>query len=717
MLCYRCGGHVKDASEKCTSCGQQLAPSLKPGSAAGFGVGNRRHRVAVEGAPYRAGDIVAGRFLVRDLIGQGPLGWMYRAVEISTDTAIALKVLSPRFLQAPEEKRVFLAEQQKAQRLSHQNIAQVYQAGEDQDRPFIVLQLLEGLTLRRIMELRRQKGQGFSLQEVEPIVAQIAAALEAAARTFAHGNLKPDNVVVLPDLLKLTDFGLASSLPRAPFMAAQRASFVHRYLAPEFLLGEPLDARTDVFSLGVLLGELLGDTHPQAQRSLLLDRPQLSPRLEEMVRHAVAPRPVDRFANANELLAELSALVMAAPRQSPPPVDDDADDVVIEEVHTDPRLRIARALAAQDTAPLMPAPFVAPPFYEPAVTRPERTASRTGKLRSQDEVTARHQVPLALRAMMVPPAEDLASEEIAAIEEQPAQPQIQSDAAVQRATAAEVKLIEVAASVGATPALLTAETAVRAAPTEAPPQAQPEEPILNRPRRGAGKRGKEKLNKRLRPRRGNLAGEAGLTPSSPPLAAGASVPPPAVESSFRQIVPSAAGSASTPPLAAIVEVKKRPKAFMVATVAIVAVAMLVGAATFLNGRTTSTELAAGDSPKTSAASSTASAAVGPAPAATAPRTPGKAGEKPEPRDAPAALEKSKARAIDHRSLREEIRAVREAARRALDARKRKRDEALAQTGKTRAAVKSAAAHPVASPAPLEAAAPVAIAAPRLPLLR
>src|SRR5438477_12523500 len=114
----------------------------------------------------------------------------------------------------PEERRVFVEELHKAQRLAHPNIARIYEAGDDNGRPFVAAQYLEGLTLRRIMDLRRQKGQKFTLQEVEPIVAQIAAALDAAG---AHGNLKPDNVIVLPDLLKLTDFGLAPSLPRAPF--------------------------------------------------------------------------------------------------------------------------------------------------------------------------------------------------------------------------------------------------------------------------------------------------------------------------------------------------------------------------------------------------------------------------------------------------------------------------------------------------------------------
>ena len=106
MLCYRCGGHVKDGSDRCASCGQRFDPGLKAGPAAGFGVGVKRPR-AVEGAPCQPGDKVAGRYEVRDHAGSGPLGWMYRAVETSDDAPVALKILSPRFLQMQEEKRTF----------------------------------------------------------------------------------------------------------------------------------------------------------------------------------------------------------------------------------------------------------------------------------------------------------------------------------------------------------------------------------------------------------------------------------------------------------------------------------------------------------------------------------------------------------------------------------------------------------------------------------
>jgi formylglycine-generating enzyme required for sulfatase activity len=166
------------------------------------------------------------------------------------------------------------------------------------------------------------------------------------------------------------------SLPRAPFMAAQKAGGVHRYLAPEFLLGDPLDARTDVFSLGVMLGEMLSGERYEPQLNLLEKNPALPAAVEAIFRRAVAPRASVRFASAGEMATELSDLVQATPPSNTVPKSqvEDAGDVVIVDAQTDPRLRIARALEEDSKseaatlpapAPMPPLPFTPPPPYEP----------------------------------------------------------------------------------------------------------------------------------------------------------------------------------------------------------------------------------------------------------------------------------------------------------------------------------------------------------------
>lgn len=316
MLCYRCGSHVPDGTEACGTCGQKFALGLKPGPIAGFGTGTRRHLIAVETAPYKVGDVIAGRYEIRENIGAGPVGWIFKCIDRDIDVDVALKVVSPRLLQVADERRALSRELRTVRRISHANVVRVYEDGEDGDRLFFTMQYLEGLTLRRIWDLRRQKGQVFALREVEPIVQQIAHALDAAHELSSHGDLKPDNVVILPDLVKLTDFGLANALPRAPFMAAQKAGGVHRYLAPEFLHGERIDPRADVFSLGVIVGEMLTGAPFEAQSFELLARnPALPKAVDEVFRRAVSLEASDRFARAGDFAqAFAEAAGLAVPR-------------------------------------------------------------------------------------------------------------------------------------------------------------------------------------------------------------------------------------------------------------------------------------------------------------------------------------------------------------------------------------------------------------------
>src|SRR5207302_335078 len=99
-------------------------------------------------------------------------------------------------------------------------------------RPFYTMQFLEGLTLRKIIDLRLSKGQFFQLKEVEPIFAQVAGALDASHKLGPHSDIKPENVVVLPDLLKVTDFGLGLAIPRPPQDRAGAVRRARRALAP-----------------------------------------------------------------------------------------------------------------------------------------------------------------------------------------------------------------------------------------------------------------------------------------------------------------------------------------------------------------------------------------------------------------------------------------------------------------------------------------------------
>lgn len=316
MLCYRCGTHVPDTAEKCPTCGQNLSNG---GLRQATGTFSRRRAAtsSIEGAPYKPQDLVANRYLIKDIAGAGPLGFVFRAHDKEIDVEVALKVINPKLLQSADERKQFARQIRLARKLSHPNLVRVYEEGEDAERPFFTSQFLDGLTLRKIIDLRLQKGQFFALAEIEPILTQICAALDGAHKVGPHSDLKPDNVLVLPDLLKVTDFGLGLAIPRLPFVQAMKARKSDRYLAPELVEGSEIDNRADIYSAGVILGEMLSGLTPDgAVPELQRRNPEVPQQLEGIYRKAVNSNPNARFKTAGELMAEISEL---AKKLAPPP--------------------------------------------------------------------------------------------------------------------------------------------------------------------------------------------------------------------------------------------------------------------------------------------------------------------------------------------------------------------------------------------------------------
>jgi serine/threonine protein kinase len=277
-------------------------------------------------APFKPGDVFAQRYAIREVLGPGPVGHVFRAHDQEMDVEVALKIISPRLVQMPEERTQFSLALRAGKKLTHPHLVRVYEEGEEKGRPFITTQLLEGTTLRRMMEQRAARGQRFTLQEVEPLLAQITDALDSAHKFGPHSDLKPENVIVLPDMVKVTDYGLALGIPRLPFIQAQKGWRVGSYVAPEYVEGSEIDTRMDLYALGVLLGELLtGKTPDEGELpELLAHAPELPPGLESLYRRATNTNPLARPKSAGEFLGELSALLSrsrpgapAAPRPRP----------------------------------------------------------------------------------------------------------------------------------------------------------------------------------------------------------------------------------------------------------------------------------------------------------------------------------------------------------------------------------------------------------------
>jgi serine/threonine protein kinase/HAMP domain-containing protein len=204
-----------------------------------------------------------GRFLVTARIGQGAMANVYRAHDPEIQRDLAIKVLNQQFRRDPEGVARFLREARAAGSLSHPNIVTIYDVGEAQGLPYIAMELLNGKPLDKAIEERG----AFSIADVLHIGAQLADALKYAHElSVVHRDIKPSNIMLCEDgcTIKLLDFGIArvaesSSAQAADTVKTQVGQVLGtpRYMSPEQALGQPMDGRSDLFSVGAILYELI----------------------------------------------------------------------------------------------------------------------------------------------------------------------------------------------------------------------------------------------------------------------------------------------------------------------------------------------------------------------------------------------------------------------------------------------------------------------------
>jgi eukaryotic-like serine/threonine-protein kinase len=278
------------------------------------GIRKKLNPALLAGAPYREGELMAGRYQMKDALGVGPLGFVLRAQDRELGIDVSVKLIHPRFVQTPEERDAFASALEPARHFLHRSLTRLHDVGIDQGWPYFTYTFLDGLPLRRIIDSRLAKGQTFVLDEVEPILGQLMAALEAAHPAGAHGDLKAENILVLPDMLKVTDWGVAAGIPRPPFVQAERQKAAHRHLAPEYLAGLALDPRADVYSLGVLVGEMLTGLTPEDEiPELRMVNPELPDAVEGFYRRALSERPETRFRSVREMFETFASVVEGKP--------------------------------------------------------------------------------------------------------------------------------------------------------------------------------------------------------------------------------------------------------------------------------------------------------------------------------------------------------------------------------------------------------------------
>jgi serine/threonine protein kinase/tetratricopeptide (TPR) repeat protein len=284
-----------------------------------------QQELAVPGISDLTGTSV-GRFAVRDRLGAGGMGEVYRAEDTKLKRSVALKRIAPAMRSDERYRHRLWKEAQLASHLNDPHIAAVYDVIEERQEIFLVMEFVEGQTLRRRLN------HPFSLSEFLVIAIQCASAVAAAHKQgILHRDVKPENVM-LDDTgqVKILDFGVAKRLPSVAEQATQESMTGERpgftgttaYLAPEVLQEKEPDARADLFALGVVYYEMLGGVHPFRSSGFLATcqrilnevpsplrelNPKVTPEIERIVAKLLAKDPADRCATAADLVVDLRA--------------------------------------------------------------------------------------------------------------------------------------------------------------------------------------------------------------------------------------------------------------------------------------------------------------------------------------------------------------------------------------------------------------------------
>src|SRR5712691_4817986 len=287
-------------------------------------------RIGTEFAGYR----------IEGLLGRGGMSVVYRAANVRLGTMIALKLLAPELAEDEMFRERFVRESRLAASINHPNIITIYDAGDSGGVLYIAMRLVDGPDLRELLRREGPLDLGRTLAVISPVGSALAA---AHGRGLIHRDIKPANTLIepglepeTPDYVYLADFGLTKHAhSRSGLTGSGEFVGTIDYMAPEQIEGRDVDARTDIYSLGCVLFQCLTgrppfkkDTdaavlwaHMREDPPLLSNlAPELPEGLDDVVAHALAKDPDDRYSSCRELVADLRSEVGATSAQGAAPL-------------------------------------------------------------------------------------------------------------------------------------------------------------------------------------------------------------------------------------------------------------------------------------------------------------------------------------------------------------------------------------------------------------
>ena len=270
----------------------------------------------------KIGEKINSRFRLVSRIAQGGMAEVYEAVDLENKKSCAVKFMLETLINDPQNVTRFTREGKIAMRLNHPNIAQVFETGNYQGRPYIVFELIKGQTLGEKLKL----GSKITYIEACEIVLQMCDVLNYIhTRGIIHRDIKPDNIYYLYDgTIKLSDFGIALDLTNKTKEDAMLVGSVH-YLTPEICEGEPVTKLADIYSLGVTFFELVTKRLPHMNNDPLdvavsqvkdnIPKPSefiqdLPKPIENVILKATMKNPNERYQNVKDMRDDLLAILM-----------------------------------------------------------------------------------------------------------------------------------------------------------------------------------------------------------------------------------------------------------------------------------------------------------------------------------------------------------------------------------------------------------------------
>ncbi|MTE14028.1 PASTA domain-containing protein [Nocardia sp. CT2-14] len=262
--------------------------------------------------------MLEGRYRIDAPIARGGMSMVFRGVDTRLDRPVAIKVMDPKFASDPQFLTRFELEARAVAKLKHPSLVAVYDQGVDGDHPFLIMELVEGGTLRELLRERGPMPPHAVRAVAEPVLYAIGVAHAAG---LVHRDIKPENVLISDSgEVKIADFGLVRAVAEAKITSDSVILGTAAYLSPEQVTSGTADARSDVYSAGILIFEMLTGRTPftgDNSLSIALQRVEkdvpspsrfiagVPPEIDELVAHATAREPLHRFANATEMAAEL----------------------------------------------------------------------------------------------------------------------------------------------------------------------------------------------------------------------------------------------------------------------------------------------------------------------------------------------------------------------------------------------------------------------------